>query len=357
MNTTTVFIEALDVLFLRGNQHFGSAGAHGAALMPPWPSLAAGALRSRLLAAGHPIESLQAFRLTHFGLARLQSHIAQAGAQASAQAFVEPLLPLPADLMATGNPPEQAQYARPTAQHPAIRSSHTLEQLAVQALPQPAKPVGGLWLSGQGIAAWQAGQAICAAHLLKSSQLWQIDQRLGIALDPVRRSAADGHIYTAEAVALQAGVGFLACYEGAPALPPGTLLRLGGDGRAAVLHSPRYSPPAPDWARIERERRFRLLLRTPGLFAQGWQPDGIPAHLVAASVGRSETISGWDLLTGEPKPALRAAPAGSVYWFDKLADPAALRHLLDNGLPLPETEAARRTEGYNQFQIAPWVAD
>ena len=42
----TVFLEALDVLYLRGNQHFGSPGAHGAALMPPWPSLAAGALRS-----------------------------------------------------------------------------------------------------------------------------------------------------------------------------------------------------------------------------------------------------------------------------------------------------------------------
>lgn len=354
MNTTTVFIEALDVLFLRGNQHFGSAGAHGAALMPPWPSLAAGALRSRLMAAGHTIESLHAFRLTHFGLARLQSHTAQTGAPASAPAWAEPLLPLPADLMVTSDAPNLARYARPTPLHPAVRSSHTLEQLAVQALPQPAKPVGGLWLNGQGIGAWQAGQAIGAAHLIQSSKLWRIDERLGIALDPHSRSAADGKIYTAEAVALQAGVGLLASYVGAPALPAQTLLRLGGDGRAGVLHSPRFNLPAPDWARIERERRFRLLLRTPGLFANGWQPDGIPAHLVAASVGRSETVSGWDLLTGAPKPAQRLAPAGSVYWFDTLTDPAALRHLLDNGLPLPD--GSRRAEGFNHCLIAPWVA-
>ncbi|HRD65587.1 MAG TPA: type III-B CRISPR module-associated Cmr3 family protein, partial [Candidatus Competibacter sp.] len=44
------FIEPLDVLYLRGNKLFGDAGSYGEALMPPWPSLAAGALRSRMLA-------------------------------------------------------------------------------------------------------------------------------------------------------------------------------------------------------------------------------------------------------------------------------------------------------------------
>ena len=46
----TRFIEPLDVLFLRGNKLFGDPGSYGEALIPPWPSAAAGALRSRLLA-------------------------------------------------------------------------------------------------------------------------------------------------------------------------------------------------------------------------------------------------------------------------------------------------------------------
>ena len=52
MTTTTNsrFIEPLDVLFLRGNQLFGEPGSYGEALMPPWPSVAAGALRTRILA-------------------------------------------------------------------------------------------------------------------------------------------------------------------------------------------------------------------------------------------------------------------------------------------------------------------
>ncbi len=50
MNLQTCFIEPLDVLFLRGNKLFGDPGSYGESLVPPWPSIAAGALRSRLLA-------------------------------------------------------------------------------------------------------------------------------------------------------------------------------------------------------------------------------------------------------------------------------------------------------------------
>ncbi|PKM06549.1 MAG: type III-B CRISPR module-associated protein Cmr3, partial [Gammaproteobacteria bacterium HGW-Gammaproteobacteria-7] len=44
-----VFLQPLDVLFLRGNKLFGDPGSYGEALIPPWPSVAAGALRSRIL--------------------------------------------------------------------------------------------------------------------------------------------------------------------------------------------------------------------------------------------------------------------------------------------------------------------
>jgi hypothetical protein len=43
------FLEPLDVLFLRGNKLFGDPGSFGEAIVPPWPSVAVGALRSRML--------------------------------------------------------------------------------------------------------------------------------------------------------------------------------------------------------------------------------------------------------------------------------------------------------------------
>ncbi len=349
-----LFLEPLDVLYLRGNKLFGAAGDHGESLMPPWPSLAAGAIRSRLMAEGETLESLASFQLTRFGLARQTNH-----------GEAEALWPLPADVIVTQDDKSSPAkltaptYLRPTAPPAGIASSHALPLLPALCADQPGKPVRGLWLNKAGIAAWLAGQPIRPAHLLRSSELWKTDNRLGIALDPSTRSAADGKIYTTETVALCQGVGFMARSTGhRRTLANGDLVRLGGDGRAAKVSIVSAPLPATDWARIESEGRFRLILTSPGIFPAGWQPEGIPATLLAASVSRAETISGWDLFTGKPKPAQRIAPTGSVYWYechDKLADLATLKSVVDNGLLI--TDPARRAEGFNHCQIAPWTEE
>ena len=101
---TSIFLEPLDVLYLRGNKLFADAGAHGEALMPPWPSLAAGAIRSRLMAEGASLEALADFRLTQFGLAR--HHEGE---------VIEHLWPLPADVIVSNETKlSDATYLRPT---------------------------------------------------------------------------------------------------------------------------------------------------------------------------------------------------------------------------------------------------
>lgn len=345
---TTLFLEPLDVLYLRGNKLFGGAGDHGEALMPPWPSMAAGALRSRLIAAGETVETLSNFFLSRFMLARQ-----------SANGKTEILWPLPADVIVNQDDLSDATYLRPTKPPAGLSSSHALPRLPTLCANKPGKPIGGLWLNEEGIAAWLTGQAIIQKHLVRTSELWQIDARLGIALDPTTRSAADGKIYTTETVALKPKVGFVASSSGHQRqLAEGDIVRLGGDGRAARVSPVTAELPITDWARIEREGRFRLILTTPGIFAAGWQPEGIPGDLVAASVSRAETLSGWDLLTGKPKPAQRIAPTGSVYWFEchnKLADLATLKSLIDNGLPI--NVPSRRAEGFNHCHIAPWAEE
>jgi CRISPR-associated protein Cmr3 len=344
-HTHTLFIEPLDVLYLRGNKLFGGAGDHGESLMPPWPSMAAGALRSRLMAEGESVESLAAFHLSRFGLARQTKH-----------GEAETLWPLPADVIVTSDDLSDATYLRPSEAPAGIASSHALPLLPALRASKPGKPVNGLWLNGAGIAAWLAGQPIRPTHLIRSSELWQTDARLGIALDPITRSAADGKIYTTETIALRDKVGFIASSTGHEhTLADGNLVRLGGDGRAARVSAVSAPPPVTDWARIEREGRFRLILTTPGIFPAGWQPEGIPAMLLAASVSRAETISGWDVFNNKPKPAQRIAPTGSIYWYGKLADLTALKALADNGLPI--TDPLRRAEGFNHCHIAPWAEE
>lgn len=377
MNTEYRFLEPLDVLYLRGNRLFDGAGAWGPAQMPPWPSLAAGALRSRLLADGGvdlrafaagrpPADAALAaalgtpaapgdFRISHFSLARRTS-----------EGRIEALLPLPADLVVTseGDDASQLSPLRAAVLAPVIRSSAPLPALALLKTAAPAKPDGGWWLNAAGIADWLAGRTPAAAGLVHQCELWRLDPRLGIALDSTRRSAADGMLYTTEAVAPCAGVGFLVGVQGAHGcLPAEGFVRFGGDGRAAALHAA-AGLPQPDWDTIVAERRFRLLLTTPGLFGDGWRPDGIgadgrwqgpgfSARLLMACAGRAGIVSGWDLAAGRPKAAERVVPVGAVYGFEDFDGPVtALQALIADGLPL--ADAARRAEGFNNVLVAAW---
>jgi len=162
------------------------------------------------------------------------------------------------------------------------------------------------------------------------------EPRTGIKLSP-ERTAADGHLYTVEYLRLKEEASFLLGVEGLAAgdLPSEGFLQLGGEARAAAYRVldkrgadvlPRALAPAP-----KEGKRFKVTLLAPGIHEQGWLPDfvqeqngafwadlggGERAQLVSAAVGKPAHVGGWDLVAGAPRPMLRAAPAGSVYFFE-----------------------------------------
>jgi CRISPR-associated protein Cmr3 len=372
------FIEPLDVLYLRGNRLFGDPGSHGEALMPPWPSLAAGALRSRMLVdqgvdpagfaegkAALPetlasclgtVEHPGNFRVSFFALAR------RSGKE------VEPLLPAPADLVIRG---ESVDALNPVELPASIRTSFGLRSTPVLRAAGAGKTEEPMWLGREALACYLAGSGLRRDHLVPARDIWKTDLRLGIALDGPRRTALEGHLYTADAVAFRVGHGFVLRVEGADDLVPRKgMLRFGGDGRAAELSDCAFQVPEPPWQEIQRDRRFRLVLVAPGIFPDGWLPagtmepverglwelSGIRARLVSACVPRARAVSGWDLAREQPKPAVRAVPVGSVYWFDAMEGSVdGLRRLAQEGLWGPAwTDAARRAEGFNAVLVAAW---
>jgi CRISPR-associated protein Cmr3 len=397
------FLEPLDVLFLRGNKLFGDPGSYGEALIPPWPSVAAGAIRSRMLADGKADLTNPAtwppelgtpdnpgpFMVTGFHLARRHG-----------DGRVEALFQVPADLVlsegADGMPSVRALSPTPLPlAGEGLQSSAPLPHLPVLAETERSKPAGGYWLTQAGWAKYLDGKVPSAADLVKTSALWQIDARVGVGLDAATHRAADGRLFSVQAVTpvkqghpipassatgktAQADydVGFLAAVAGAR--PPATgMVRLGGDGRAAAISVATATPPEPDYETLIRARRCRLVLASPGLFAQGWLPTGffpstpeeeqcagefrfdlhgVKGRLVCAAVARADVVSGWDLATKAPKSALRAAPAGSVYWLDELeTTPESLRKLASHGLwNAPCEDASRRAEGFNRVWLAAW---
>lgn len=370
------FIEPLDVLFLRGNQSFGDPGSYGDALMPPWPSVAAGAIRSRILADDdtdltafgkgevmHPSLGTPAqpgsFVLSAF-------HVARRRADGDTELLIAP----PADLFISVNESDkpEAQRLTPTLPPPGILSSCPLPRLPVLAQAERSKATSGWWLTQTGWQKYLRGQLPASSDLVNTSTLWGMDERVGVGLSGDTRSAEEGKLFTNRAVAMKSGVGFVAAIHGAP-VPDNGLLRLGGDGHAASIAAASLQWPEPDYNAIAAAGRCRLVLTSPGLFTEGWLPNGctnngsgdlrfdlhgVTGKLVAASVARSEIVSGWDLARWQPKPAQRIAPSGSVYWLDEVqASADALRKLAQHGLWSDACEdAARRAEGFNRLCLA-----
>ena len=403
MSTNYYFVEPLDVLMIRGNKSFGGDGQHGEAVMPPWPSLFAGAFRSALLgndaqmlsrfvavgtdkalladarnsqmrsilgdalfaALGTPSEPGD-FRVTWLSLA-MGTHTPSA--TGSPPIGVAAIMPLPADLTAfeeAGIPPVVALQPLPPSNGTAV--SGELPLIALLRVGKQVKPVNGRWLDDTGVARHLAGTL--PKDVVRTEALFKRETRLGIALDPHSGTAQDGALYTTEAVSFCAGAGFLVGIEGDHGqLPSAGLLRLGGDGKGARYYRlTDYAPPVAP--RLSPGCGFRLILTTPSIFTGGWLPervvrqadgsyhlngDGFSARLVCAAVGRNDVISGWDLAHWQPKTAQRVAPAGSVYWFDALVgDADKLAAWVNQGLWGEHPDRQRRAEGFNQALLATW---
>jgi len=374
---SSAYIEALDVLSFRGNRLFGDAGSYGELQMPPPPSVFAGALRSHLLACeGVDLAAFAANRIDHAALGRPEAPgpftlAACALARRLPGGRIETLHPLPADLVVAR---ERVKPLRPLRIDATPAGGFPLPWWPVLAEDERAKAEGGVWLTAQGLRRWLAGEAPPADQLVKADMLWRHETRVGIALDAATRRADDGKLFSLQAVSCAQGVGFAVRVQGA-ALRAG-LLRLGGDGRGARLEPAAIDWPEPDehdCEAIARAGRARLLLASPGLFARGWLPTGsgeadaargaafelhgVRARIVCAAVPRAQVVSGFDLAQWQPKPAQRAAAAGSVYWLDEIdATPAALRKLVERGLwtDAQYNSDMRRAEGFNRATLAQW---
>src|SRR5699024_8889646 len=279
--------------------------------------------------------------------------------------------PLPADVVVTGEPGNYTIHRlKPQPLPEGLATSAVSRQLPILRMSKAAKPVTDQWLNWAGWQAHLRGQALDAQkHLIAAGDLWKTETRLGIALDAQQRSAAEGKLYTSDAIAMNANTGFCITVHGAgDALPKNGLLRLGGDGRGASINTiDELARPEPDWQAIQDSGRFRLILTSPGIFPQGnnlpgvdgdgqWQAAGMSAQLLSQAVPRHQVVSGWDLHKHEPKTALRCAPTGSVYWFEGFSgDIDALRKLSKTGLwnlTLDNCNRQRRAEGFNRVVIA-----
>ena len=182
---------------------------------------------------------------------------------------------------------------------------------------------------------------------MSTDELWQPEHRIGVQIDPNSFAAADRQLYAATVLRPHVGLRF-ACEarlnqphdseeEELTALD---WLLLGGEQRLARLTpaSPFASLPVPPGVIGDGPCLLSWSLVTPAIFTQGhipgWcvdtstnsagvaRPPGfvclrLPgrARLIAACLGRPQTVSGWDTVEQKPKSTMLAVPAGSVFYF------------------------------------------
>ncbi|MEI7556909.1 type III-B CRISPR module-associated protein Cmr3 [Candidatus Chlorohelix sp.] len=187
--------------------------------------------------------------------------------------------------------------------------------------------VTGGFLSKVALEAYLEGRSIARINTIDA--MIESESRIGIAVgkEGVTQS---GQFYTLQGNRFVDGYGLAVDIEGLNGINLATqgLRQLGGERRFGFLTeiADEIAPQAPEII----GNKFKLALATPAIFEGGWLPSwidrtsgegsfsGLKVRLVAAAVGRAETISGFDMALGRPKPIRKAVPAGSVYYFELL---------------------------------------
>ncbi len=310
-----LFLEPMDVWLFRDGRPFDAGSDHRAqSLFPPYPSVVQGALRSHhLVVNGVDLRDQAAIRravgtATDYGTLRLRGpFIANRQANAIVRYF-----PVPADVVPTGD--GKVTSVKPRAAPDGVMTS-TPTPMLLWSDREPKKDAAGEWLEDSELEKCLQGEP---AATIRSSCLFARETRVGIGRDDMTHTTRDGALYEVEFIRPHKDVGLLIHVCGYNGWPSQGLMRIGGEGHAALFHAMddvRWSlPPA------ELPQRFKLYFATPTFFTGGWIADWTQffdgdVHLQAAAVRRYESIGGYDWAAQGHKPSRRYVPAGSVYYF------------------------------------------
>lgn len=221
------------------------------------------------------------------------------------------------------------------------------------------KPAESAWITRAGLDTLLKGGLPPADTLVRPSELWRVEARIGLKRDADTLIVGEGDLYSPAYVRLRRGVSLGVGFSGLPAgmnSLPG-LFPLGGESRLAQCEvwpgNPLPSTPDTGAFPIDTNgrARFVLVLLTPGRLDPGKPPlDGV--ELVSACVGKPLFYGGWDSLRHGPLPLEPFLPPGSV-WFCRAPADRLPEILSQHGRWLGQHTA----HGFGQIAIGLWPAN
>ena len=360
-----IFIEPSDVLLFRDGRPFSAGEGHRArSVFPPTPNTMQGVIRSKVLAdrcgryrqyrdgCGNcptqedctiPEEIGRPASLSegegNFGRMHLKGPLIAAYNQQ-----LIPYFPTPADVVQVKNKGHSSEASKLQLLQPLPTQLPGQNDCQPSLLPlwttetKPIETIQG-YLHGQQLKPYLLGTT--PQNFTSTKALYEKESRFGIEVTDSRQIVEEGKLYQTEFVRCLPNVGLYVEFEGiqisANPDAPG-LMAIGGENRVASYIQ---IEDGIDWSELTAELSdrlptssgFKLYLATPTIFQQGWLPNwinpetlegqykGVTVNLVAAALGRYQSIGGWDVAYNRPKPTRRAVSAGAVYYFTTTAKP------------------------------------
>jgi len=209
------------------------------------------------------------------------------------------------------------------------------------------------WMDEAALTAYLS-DPLAPVELVKASQLYEREERVGLALDVKRRANQSGYFYRASFIRPCSDVGLLVGIDYRQPLFTGSgALNIGGESRSGLYQVlDGYEFPK----RMASSGRLKIVLLTPAYFSDGWRPAGgdwspwlgPKARLISAAIGKPQAFSGWDLQRNQPKPLRHFVPAGSVYLFEDADVPSI------SFTETPTGEADFGAMGYGAVAVGTW---
>jgi len=372
-----VFLDPLDVLFFRDGRPFDSTNRVVSVL--PTPQTVAGAIRTHWLGGtGFSRSKIKEYR------GDIVSALRDAGAASavldarfrgpwlaagnSTNGPVRPLFPCPMNLRPTKDDPDRWLVALPTDRggSPEEGWRHADGLWPLEFPSDPDLKFDPVQLTPSGLAKYQQRLGLSATardglqlvkgeDYLGQDEIYSIDHRIGIEIDPKSLATIKGQLYGIGLLALRPGFGLYVEIKAPESLAEsldGQSLPLGGEGRCvrARLVGESMLPPAA--APAARPRM--TYLATPTFLAAAKTshrplPPSEIGTIRSAASDRPLAVSGWDIARGGPRPTRFAIPAGAVYFWD---GPVNVEGLIGN---IADREA-RLQEGWGFAIPANWDA-
>lgn len=177
------------------------------------------------------------------------------------------------------------------------------------------------------------------SELIRASQLWESEKRIGLELERETRTAKNGSLYSCHHVRLTPSTFISVFVEGLPEgweLPARQFVPLGGEGRMAWAEVggvlPRLEVPRDE---IIRQRGAVLIALSPVFLERsvltGKARLELPGNprVVSGCVARPVRIGGWDSLRRVATPVRSYLPAGSVLFLE-IEEPGELLRAVDD---------------------------